>query len=67
MNEWKERQQKIAREDIERLEALGRTRSLDERESLILERALCSVDGRRQPTGLNRALARLGIGKSSRS
>lgn len=49
---------------VARLEALGRSRALTEVESLLLERSIAVVDGRRIPRHLTQMLARHGIGRS---
>ena len=56
------RQRKAAAaREVERLEALSRLRALDDRESLLLERAIYDADGKRHPSGFTRLLARHGI------
>ena len=50
---------------IEELNAVGRLRSLNDPESLLLERSIAIVDGQRIPTGLNRGLARFGVSRHS--
>jgi hypothetical protein len=60
------RHRSTPQEIVEVLNAISRTRSLDESESLLLERSLLLMDGKRIPPGLTRALTRHGIKRDMR-
>lgn len=47
--------------EADRIDQLSKTRALTETESLELERFIALAEGRRVPSGLNKALARRGV------
>jgi hypothetical protein len=57
---------KDARAIADELDRLSRERELTKAESLLLERSLLIVDGRRVPPGLTKALARHGVKRDMR-
>lgn len=53
-------------EIIETLDQISKTRELMRVESLLLERSILLMDGKRIPPGLTKALARLGVKRDMR-